>query len=51
VQVVDEIRIDCDQDAVWLKVYPQGDGGACHTGQRSCFYRAVGPNGKLETRS
>lgn len=51
VQVVDEIRVDCDQDAVWLKVYPQGDGGACHTGQRSCFYRAVGPNGKLETRS
>jgi phosphoribosyl-AMP cyclohydrolase len=47
VQVVDEIRIDCDQDAVWLKVYPQGDGGACHTGARSCFYRMVGPNGKL----
>lgn len=46
-QVVDEIRVDCDQDAVWLKVYPQGDGGACHTGARSCFYRAVGPNGKL----
>ena len=47
VQVVDEIRIDCDQDAVWLKVYPQGDGSACHTGARSCFYRSVGPNGKL----
>ena len=47
VQVVDEIRIDCDQDAVWLKVYPQGDGSACHTGARSCFYRAVGPKGKL----
>ncbi len=49
VQVVDEIRIDCDQDAVWLKVYPQGDGGACHTGARSCFYRYVGANGKLVT--
>ena len=41
VQLVAEVRIDCDQDAVWLKVLPQGDGGACHTGQRSCFYRAV----------
>lgn len=47
VQVVDEIRIDCDQDAVWLKVYPQGDGGACHTGARSCFYRYVDAKGKL----
>ena len=41
IQAVDEVRIDCDQDAVWLKVRPQGDGGACHTGARSCFYRAV----------
>ena len=41
VQIVDEIRIDCDQDAVWMKVRPQGDGGACHTGQVSCFYRAI----------
>ena len=41
VQTVDEVRIDCDQDAVWLKVRPQGDGGACHTGARSCFYRVV----------
>ena len=41
VQIVDEIRIDCDQDAVWMKVRPQGDGGACHTGTVSCFYRAI----------
>ena len=41
VQQVVEARVDCDQDAVWLKVRPQGDGGACHTGARSCFYRAV----------
>ena len=41
VQIVDEIRIDCDQDAVWMKVRPQGDGGACHTGQVSCFYRTI----------
>ncbi len=41
VQHVEEIRIDCDQDAVWLKVVPAGDGGACHTGARSCFYRVI----------
>ncbi len=41
VQVVSELRVDCDQDAVWLKVRPQGDGGACHTGAVSCFYRVV----------
>jgi phosphoribosyl-AMP cyclohydrolase len=38
-QVVTELRIDCDQDAVLIKVRPQGDGGACHVGFRSCFYR------------
>ncbi|MBN8807591.1 MAG: phosphoribosyl-AMP cyclohydrolase [Sphingomonas sp.] len=36
---VREIRIDCDQDAVWLIVDPAGP--ACHTGERSCFYRRV----------
>lgn len=41
VQRVKELRIDCDQDAVWLKVEVGGDGGACHTGARSCFYRVV----------
>ena len=41
IQKVVEARIDCDQDAIWLKVRPQGDGGACHTGARSCFYRVV----------
>jgi phosphoribosyl-AMP cyclohydrolase len=40
VQRVVEMRIDCDQDAVWIKVEQQG-GAACHTGRRSCFYRAV----------
>ena len=39
-QRVVEMRIDCDQDAVWIKVEQSG-GGACHTGRRSCFYRAV----------
>ena len=41
VQAVVEMRIDCDQDAVWLKVRVGGDGGCCHTGRRSCFYRVV----------
>lgn len=40
IQRVVEMRVDCDQDAVWLKVEQQGP-GACHTGRRSCFYRAV----------
>lgn len=35
-----EARIDCDQDAVWLKVEPQGP--ACHTGAATCFYRIIG---------
>ncbi len=39
-QRVVEMRIDCDQDAIWIRVEQQGD-GACHTGRRSCFYRAV----------
>ena len=39
-QRVIEIRVDCDQDAVWLRVEQKGP-GACHTGRRSCFYRAV----------
>jgi phosphoribosyl-AMP cyclohydrolase len=43
-QRVKELRVDCDQDALWLKV-EQAGGGACHTGRRSCFYRAV-PLGK-----
>jgi phosphoribosyl-AMP cyclohydrolase len=38
-QRVIEMRIDCDQDAVWIKV--EQVAGACHTGRRSCFYRAV----------
>ena len=39
VQRVIEMRMDCDQDAVWIKV--EQAGAACHTGRRSCFYRAV----------
>jgi phosphoribosyl-AMP cyclohydrolase len=39
-QRVIEMRVDCDQDAVWIKVEQHGP-GACHTGRRSCFYRVV----------
>jgi phosphoribosyl-AMP cyclohydrolase len=39
VQRVVEMRVDCDQDAVWLRV--EQIGGACHTGRHSCFYRKV----------
>jgi phosphoribosyl-AMP cyclohydrolase len=49
VQTVVEVRIDCDQDAVLLKVRPQGDGGACHVGFRSCFFRVVA-DGRLVER-
>ena len=47
VQRVLEMRVDCDQDAVWLKV-EQGGGGACHTGRRSCFYRSVPLGGRAD---
>ncbi|MFT3730873.1 MAG: phosphoribosyl-AMP cyclohydrolase [Hyphomicrobium sp.] len=36
-----ELRTDCDQDVVWIAAEVQGDGVACHTGERSCFYRRV----------
>ena len=42
---VSEIRIDCDQDALWIKAVPAGP--VCHTGAKSCFYRKI-ENGSLE---
>ena len=44
VQRVVEMRVDCDQDAIWIRVEQSG-GAACHTGRRSCFYRAVAAGG------
>lgn len=38
---VAEVKTDCDQDAVWLKVTVGGHDATCHTGRRSCFYRTV----------
>jgi phosphoribosyl-AMP cyclohydrolase len=52
-QRVVEMRVDCDQDALWIRVEQLGP-GACHTGHTSCFYRAVrlkepaGPNTTLD---
>ena len=40
-QQVKEIRTDCDQDAIWLKVTVDGAGATCHTGMKGCFYRRV----------
>ena len=40
---VAEMRVDCDQDALWLICEPAGP--ACHTGRRSCFYRRVSDDG------
>ena len=47
VQRVVEMRMDCDQDAVWIRV--EQTGAACHTGRRSCFYRRV-PAGESGAR-
>lgn len=41
VQSIVEMRVDCDQDAIWIKVRVGGSGASCHTGRRSCFYRLV----------
>ena len=46
VQKIEEIRIDDDQDCIWLRVNVVG-GASCHVGYRSCFYRSV-PMGKIE---
>jgi len=43
IQHIVEIRVDCDQDALWLKVRVDGAGVTCHTGRNSCFYRIIQP--------
>lgn len=51
IQTLVEMRVDCDQDCLLLRVRVGGDGGACHTGRATCFYRRVvtGPNGPTLT--
>jgi phosphoribosyl-AMP cyclohydrolase len=46
VQMVASVHVDCDADTILVKVHQQG--GACHLGYRSCFFRRVNPAGKLE---
>ncbi len=43
-QIVHEIRVDCDQDAIVLAVEQRGDGAACHEGYESCFFRVLDNN-------
>ena len=45
IQIVKEIRIDCDEDTLLMKV--EQNGCACHTGKRSCFYRAIDEYGAI----
>jgi len=40
-QHIVQIYVDCDQDALWLKVRIAGNGVTCHTGRTSCFYRSI----------
>lgn len=47
VQVVKEVRVDCDQDTILVLVEQRGD-GACHTKKWSCFYRRITPEGELQ---
>ena len=48
VQVIAEMRIDDDQDCVWLRVNVGGNGASCHVGYRSCFYRSIELGGAPE---
>ena len=41
IQTVREIYVDCDQDALLVHVDVSGDGGCCHTGRKTCFYRKI----------
>lgn len=49
VQKVRELRIDDDQDAIWLRVEVLGSGASCHVGYRSCFYRRIPVGDKLSS--
>ena len=47
IQTITEIRTDCDQDVMLIKVKTGGDGSNCHRRVKSCFYRTVSPSGTL----
>ncbi len=44
-QKVHEVQVDCDQDALWLKVEVEKPEDTCHTGRNTCFYRRIAPDG------
>jgi phosphoribosyl-AMP cyclohydrolase len=46
-QTIREVRVDCDQDALWLLVDVAKPEDTCHTGRTTCFYRRVGADGSL----
>ena len=46
IQYVTEMRTDCDQDCIWIKV--KSKPGACHTGRKTCFYRQIEVNSKVQ---
>ncbi len=50
VQIIKEIRIDDDQDCVWLRVDVKG-GASCHVGYRSCFYRSIPFSDKIKGKN
>ena len=50
IQRLIELRVDCDQDVLLARVEVGGDGGACHTGRRTCFYRRVERDGRTLTK-
>ena len=50
-QIIKEMRIDDDQDCVWLRVEVQGNGASCHVGYRSCFYRSVPVAAEFEEKN
>ena len=47
IQRVEELKVDDDQDALWLRVKVGGSGASCHVGYHSCFYRSL-PLGNVE---
>lgn len=47
IQAVKEIRIDDDQDSIWLSVEVGGSGASCHVGYKSCFYRSIPIKNKI----
>jgi phosphoribosyl-AMP cyclohydrolase len=48
-QTVVSMRVDCDQDAIWIAVRTAGTGANCHTGRKGCFYREVPLGGPVES--